>query len=379
MTLNPPATPPTACPWLIRISEIFEHAIPAIIGQLDSTSCTKLGHEYYLVRPADPAALRRMPVSLFVRWSLPVHHSWPCRPRSMEGFVEKAAQALLRKFAVAQPQTLLIGLLDPSSADSYYKKLASNLRGRALQLFPLPAVPSREVEAQDPDAATLFCLLGKEGLFCGMQSPKLANGFYPGGTKFISQNSAETISRAGAKLAEALHYLCLHRPPPPAPAHWLELGASPGGMTSELLARGYRVTAVDRAALHPRLASAPGLTYVCGDAVTFRPPDGTRYDSILSDMNGPARGSMEAVLRLAKHLRPGGLVIFTLKTGEANTVEDIRHLCASVRALAATGGLRLFAQTHLTYNRHEFTLFFESPAAPHSKPRSDTSSSSQPR
>ena len=378
MTLNPSATSPPDCAWLIRISEIFEAAVPTLLGQLDSPVCTKLGHEYYLLRPANPAALRRMPVSIFVRWSLPVHHSWPCRPRAMEGFVEKAAQALLRKFAAEQPQALLVGLLDPSSADSYYKKLASNLRGRALQLFPAPAMPSPEVEAQIPDAPTLFCMLGNEGLFCGMQSPALANGFYPGGTKFISQNSAETISRAGAKLAEALHYLRLHRPPPP-PAHWLELGASPGGMTSELLARGYRVTAVDRAPLHPRLASAPGLTSICGDAATFRPPDNTRYDAILSDMNGPARDSLEAVLRLSKHLRPGGLAIFTLKTAGVSTVDDIHRLCASASALAATGGLRLFAQTHLTYNRHEFTLFFESPAAPHSKPRSDTSSSSQPR
>lgn len=379
MTLNPSATPPPACAWLIRISESFEDAVPSLIGQLDSPVCTKLGHEYYLVRPGDPAALRRMPVSFFVRWSLPLHHSWPCRPRTMEGFVEKAAQALLRKFAAEQPQALLVGLLDPSSADSYYKKLASNLRGRALQLFAAPGVASQEVEAQNPDAPTLFCLLGHEGLFCGMQSPRLANGFYPGGTKFISQNSAETISRAGAKLAEALHFLRLHRPPPPAPAHWLELGASPGGMTSELLARGYRVTAVDRAPLHPRLASAPGLTYVGGDAAMFRPPNSIRYDAILSDMNGPARDSLGAVLRLSKHLRPGGLVIFTLKTAGVSTVEDIQRLCASVSALAATGGLRLVAQTHLTYNRREFTLFFESPAVPHSKPRSDTSSSSQPR
>ena len=374
--MHPIAPPPPSCPWLIRIAEVFADVVPDLIRQLDSTGCTKLGHEYFLIRPADPAALRRMPAAIFVRWNLPLHHSWPCRPRTMEGFVEKAAQALARKFVADKPQTMLVGLLDPSATDPYYKQLASNLRGRALQLFPASAVPPQEIEAQNPDAPTLFCLLGKEGLFCGMQSPKLANGFYPGGTRFISQHSPATISRAGAKLAEALHYLRLHRPPPPPPGHWLELGASPGGMTAELLAKGYRVTAVDRAPLHPRLASAPGLRYVCGDAASFRPPEGISYEAVLSDMNGAAHDSMAAVLRLSKYLRPGGLVIFTLKTAGVSTLGDIQRLCASVTALAARSGLQLLAQTHLTYNRHEFTLMFE---AAHSRPRSDTSSSSQPK
>ena len=363
--LNPPLPTPPASPWLLRISTTFADAVPEILKSLDAPCCTKLGHEYYLLRPADASKLRQPVVSRFIRWNLPLHHSWPCCPRTMDGFVEKAAQTLARKFAALHPQALLIGLLDPGSRDSYYKKLASNLRGRALQLFPPPAHPQAEAEAQNPDAPTLFCLLGKEGLFCGMQSPRLSNGFYPGGTRFISQNPEETISRAGAKIAEALHYLRLYQNPPPDHAHWLELGASPGGMTSELLARGYRVTAVDRAPLHASLAYAPALRFVCGDAAAFRPDPDTRYDAILSDMNGDARDSIRSVLNLAKHLTSGGLVIFTLKTARIGTLEDIDRLCASVITSAATGGLRLLAQTHLTYNRHEFTLFFEHFAAPH--------------
>jgi len=354
-------------PWLLRISEVFADTVPEIIRLLDTPGCTKLGHEYYLIRPGAPSTLCQSTVARFIRWNVPVHHSWPCCPRAMDGFVEKAAQTLARKFAALPLQALLIGLLDPGSRDSYYKKLASNLRGRALQLFPPPAQAPPEAEAQDPDAPTLFCLLGKEGLFCGIQSPRLSNGFHPGGTRFIGRNPAETISRAGAKIAEALHYLRLHRPPPPEQAHWLELGASPGGMTSELLARGYRVTAVDRAPLHPSLAHTPSLRFVCGDAATFQPQPDARYDAILSDMNGAAQDSIKSVLNLTRHLKPGGLVIFTLKTAGAGTLGDIDRLCASVTALAATGGLRLFAQTHLTYNRREFTLFFESTAAPHAR------------
>ncbi len=127
--------------------------------------------------------------------------------------------------------------------------------------------PARaRVEDQDPEAATLFAFVGKEGLYAGMQSPRLSNGFFPGGSRYLAQDEPETISRAGAKIAEALHYLRLHCPVPPPGAHWLELGACPGGMTSELLARGQRVTAIDRAPLDPRLDGRAGLTFVLGDA-----------------------------------------------------------------------------------------------------------------
>src|SRR5262249_14689767 len=151
---------------------------------------------------------------------------------------------------------------------------------------------------------TLFGMVGKQGLFCGTLSPRLANGLYPGGTKFIQQDSPSTISRAGAKVAEALHYLQMYHPALPANSRWIELGASPGGMTSELLARGYQVTAVDRAPLDPRLRHRENLTFVSADVATFQPKSGYSYDAILSDLNGDARESLQHVLRLLRNLRP---------------------------------------------------------------------------
>jgi hypothetical protein len=38
-------------------------------------------------------------------------------------------------------------------------------------------------------------------------------------------------------------------------------------------------------------------------------------------------------------------------------------LFREIVAMARSAGLRLFAQTHLTYNRHEFTLFLEKAVA----------------
>jgi len=343
--------------WLIRIPAVFDDLADDLVKRLGDQAATRLGKEFHLIRPADPAAMRASPAFRFVAWNLPVHHAWPCCPQKMDRFVEKAAQAVALRFAPLQAQAVLVGPIHSGAAHPYYKRLASNLRGRILQLLPgFTASPAPEL--QDPLQPSLFCLVGKEGLFCGLQSPRHANGFFPGGTRFIRQNHPATISRAGAKLAEALHFLPLYQPPPPAGSRWLELGASPGGMTAELLDRGFHVTAIDRAPLDSRLARRPGLTSVRAEVATWHPPTGARFAAILCDLNGDARRSIRQVARLALHLPPGGTLIFTLKLAYAETLAAIDALHAEVTETALQAGLRLFAQTHLTYNRREFTLFF---------------------
>lgn len=347
---------PAPASWLVRIPEVFAPFTAEILSGLGAAPLKTLGSDYHLVRLEDPARLQSSEWAKFTSWNLPVHHAWPCNPQKMEGFVEKAAQAIFRKFGESSPQTLLVGPLQTAGSHPYYKHLATNLRGRTLQLFP-PLPAAAEVEAQDPAVPTLFCLVGKEGLFCGIQSPRDSNGFYPGGTKFISQNTG--ISRAGAKIAEALHHVLLFRQAPPEGAHWLELGASPGGMTSELLTRGYHVTAVDRADLDPRLKRKPGLDFVRRDVDAFRPEATERFDALLCDMNGDPRVSLRQVLRLTENVGPGGLVIFTLKGAGAETPAELNAISRAAVTYAGSAGLKLLAETHLTYNRHEFTLFFE--------------------
>ncbi len=351
---EPTATP---CPWLVRIPEIFEGIAAEVLKRFGAVTTSRLGHDYYLIKTLTPKAMQQSKAAKFVRWNLPMDHTWPCNPQKMEGFIEKAAQTLLKKFGARKPQGIFIGQLNPTSPDKYYKGLASNLRGRVLQVFPKLA--AGEVEEQDPTAETLFCLVGKEGLFCGMHSPRASNGLYAGGSKYIDQDSPDTISRAGAKIAEALHYLLMHRPPLAMGSHWMELGACPGGMTSELLARGQRVTAIDRAPLDKRLDGRPGLTFVLADVGMFEPRSRTRYDAILSDLNGPPEESIAHVIRLSHYLKPEGLVVFTLKVPRVERIELPCDLFDQIVQTAAAEGLRLIAQTHLTYNRHEFTLFLE--------------------
>ena len=360
--MTPAAETPSSRPYslyLVRIPVIFECVADALLNEFGAISRKRLGQDYHLINATEPRAIRWSEAAKFVRWNLPMDHAWPCHPAKMERFIEKAARTLARKFSERAPQGIFIGQLNPGSPDKYYKSLASNLRGRTLQLFP--HLKAAAVEEQDPELETLFCLVGKEGLFCGMQSPRDSNGWYPGGSKFIGVESPETISRAGAKIAEALHCLTLYRPPLPAGAHWLELGASPGGMTSELLRRGQRVTAVDRAPLDRRLDNLPGLTFIQCDVAAFTPEERNAavFDAILCDLNGPPEESIGHVIRLSELLKKPGLILFTLKLPR---VENLKEPCELFRKTAETAraaGLRLFAQTHLTHNRHEFTLFFE--------------------
>ena len=363
---------PESYPWLVRIPQIFEVVAPELLEEFGAIHTKKLGNDYYLIKTTNPSAIRRSESAKFARWSLPMEHTWPCNPRKTEGFVEKVAQTLLEKFGDRKPQGIFFGQLNPGAPDRYFKHLATNLRGRTLQLFP--DLKADAVEDQVPTAETLYCLVGKEGIFCGMAAPRDANGLYPGGSKYIDQNSKDTISRAGAKIAEALHYLLLHRPALAKGTHWVELGACPGGMTSELLARDQRVTAIDRAPLDMRLKRAKGLTFIQADVATFRPDRGQNFDAILSDLNGPPEESIGHVVRLSKALRRPGLVVFTLKVPRVESLAGANELFRETVATARTAGLDLLAQTHLTYNRHEFTLFFEMGSRGFQPPEAATSS-----
>lgn len=348
---------PVLTPMLVRISEAFAGAADQVLEQFGAVSCKRLGGEYYWIKTTTPSAVRQSKAAVFARWNLPLDHAWPCNPSKMEGFIDKAAQTMLQKFGARKPQGIFIGLLNPGSPDRWFKNLAANLRDKALRLFPPLAVPN--VEEQNPEAETLFCLVGKEGLFCGMQSPRTSNGFYPGGSKFIGTHTPDTISRAGAKIAEALHYLGLYRPPLPPGSRWLELGACPGGMTSELLSRKYRVTAIDVAALDKRLDNQPGLTFIRSNVMEYHPAGHVSHDALLCDMNGPPAESIAQVIRLSKQLSPHGMAVFTLKLPRVESVAAPLKLLEAIVTEASAGGLRLLAGTHLTYNRHEFTLFFE--------------------
>lgn len=341
---------------LVRVFEGFASFHPELLQRWQARGAKRLGTEYWLFS-SESALDRSDEASMFLRWSMHVDHAWPCVPPKIEGFVDKAVTALVKKFADSPPQQVMVSPLSVGAPHRYYKNLAAQLQQRLRR--ELARHPTLEVEAQDPQEKSLFVLVGKEGLFAARATPQECRGFYAGGSKLISHRAAHSISRAGAKVAEVLHLLPLWHPAPAVGAHWLELGASPGGMTAELLERGYRVTAVDRALMDPRIAAHPQLDFHAIDVRDFRAPSGVKFDALLCDMNGEAEQSLELVIGHLRDLKTGALVIFTMKTPQIESCEDIVQLRRRLLDLAQKAGLRAIVQTHLTYNRQEFTLIWE--------------------
>lgn len=343
--------------WLVRIPEVFADLRPEILAAMAASSRKELG-VYSLVRLPAGVSPRGGAAGIFVPWCLPVEHAWPCDPGKTEGFIEKAASALARKFSARHPRTVWVGVLQPGPGDGWFKRLASNLRGRCLQLFPGSAMPLAEAGSQRTGEAALFCMIGAGGLYAGMASPRECNGFYPGGIHHLPKSAGTSISRAGAKIAEALHHAALHGKPPGKGTHWLELGASPGGMTLELLNRGHHVTAIDRALLDPRLEGADGLEFYQKDVSSWHPARGRKFDALLCDMNGDPLDAFAQVLRLKTCLRDGAWIIFTLKTTGREGMDELLALHRKVLAGAETGRCDHMATTHLSGNRREFTMWF---------------------
>lgn len=337
--------------WLARIPEVFAD----LGGDIAPGSRVKEGEGDYRRLAAVGLDFPLAPAHrMFCRWHLPVHHAWPCNPEKVDGFIEKAAKAIADKFSTHAPRALMVGAFEPHARHGYFRKLASNLRGRALQLMPLANADADSLGADD---LVVYVLVGRTGLFCGLQMPREANGFHPGGTRFIRQSGDEVLSRAGAKIVEALHHMRLLCELPGEGTHWLELGASPGGMTSELLRHGYRVTAMDRAPLDAALDRAKGLDFFRGDVARWVPSNGSRYEALLCDMNGPADAAFKQVVRLSKLISRGAPIVFTLKTAGAEGVGEILKLHGNILEIANGVGLIHLQTTHLTYNRREFTMF----------------------
>jgi hypothetical protein len=346
------ATIPAPRFWLFRLPEVFD----GLSGRVFAGGAFSTGHGYWRIATQSPEPPVAEGAEMFIRWMLPVHHAWPCDPEKTAGFIEKAATAMAGKFGTANPAAVLAGAFDPWGRRGYFRKLASNLRGRTMQLLPKAAA---DAESLGPGDLVLFAMVGRNGLFCGLATPRQANGFHPGGSRFIRQAGDDTVSRAGAKIAEALYHVRLLQQPPPPQARWLELGASPGGMTAELLRRGHLVTAIDRAPLAPVLDGARGLDFRCADVSRWSPPLGSRlFGALLCDMNGPPELAARQIARMAGFLSPHALVVFTFKTTGLDGMAAILARHREILAITAAAGLRHLQTTHLTYNRREFTCFF---------------------
>jgi 23S rRNA (cytidine2498-2'-O)-methyltransferase len=217
-------------------------------------------------------------------------------------------------------------------------------RRAALIADKLPKVSAKPIVfgAPAPSAALGSWTLIAPDLL--LASPCCSSPFRNGEVRFVEDRTAP--SRAYLKLWE-LFTLMSERPQPGELC--LDLGSSPGGWTWVLQKLGARVVSVDKAALDPRIADLPGITYRRESAFALDPRTVGPVDWLFSDVVCyPKR--LLALVR--KWLEAGAIRRFvcTVKFQGATDFEAMRQL-------AAVPGSRLI---HLHHNKHELTWIYPS-------------------
>ncbi len=170
---------------------------------------------------------------------------------------------------------------------------------------------------------------------------------WPGGRVGLAKSAAQ-ISRAEFKLEELRKVFAVAWP---SAGTALDLGASPGGWTRVLRHSGLTVWAVDPAALDPRLATDPGVHHIPTTAHDFLATTTMRFDIVVNDMRMDPDPSCQVMLRAARHLKPGGLAVVTLKLFPRNPVAQVHRALASLHEAYTIVHAR-----QLYHNRHEVTV-----------------------
>ncbi|MBO9308451.1 MAG: 50S rRNA methyltransferase [Chloroflexi bacterium] len=157
------------------------------------------------------------------------------------------------------------------------------------------------------------------------------------------------ISRSEFKLLEALEVFGVALPPRGCA---LDLGAAPGGWTRVLRERGMYVTAVDPAALDPRLLSDSGVRYRRLTAESYLRIASEPFDLIVNDMRMDARDSARLMCAYARLLKPpDGMAIMTLKLPETKRGAVLK---SALSILASS--YQIVRARQLFHNRSEITL-----------------------
>lgn len=180
---------------------------------------------------------------------------------------------------------------------------------------------------------------------------------WPGGIPRLRFPSAAP-SRSTLKLEEALLTLLDEG----ERERWLkpgmsgvDLGASPGGWTYQLVRRSIRVTAVDNGPIAASLLDSGLVTHLREDGFRYRPQ--IAVDWMVCDMVEQPR---RVAARIAEWLAEGWCryTVFNLKLPMKKRYDEV-NLCRDVieQTLAATGKRTEWRARHLYHDREEVTVF----------------------
>jgi 23S rRNA (cytidine2498-2'-O)-methyltransferase len=210
------------------------------------------------------------------------------------------------------------------------------------------AAAGHAIDVRAPEWVLSVALAGGT-VFLGVSAARDNLSDWAGGCRRFARE-AEQVSRAEFKLLEALEMFSI---PIRSGGSALDLGASPGGWTRVLRARGLTVTAVDPAALDARLADDPGITHHRETAQAFlasQKAQPAAFDLLVNDMKMETGASAALMVQAARLLRPDGFAVLTLKLPSASWMPLVRR----ARTVLA-GAYGILGVRQLFHNRSEVT------------------------
>lgn len=205
----------------------------------------------------------------------------------------------------------------------------------------LPVAPSAGGSVQ----GTQFAFLG-----LSLASHNLSD--WAGGVRRFRREKGQ-ISRAEFKLLEALDTFNIDLP---AGGVVLDLGAAPGGWTRVLRQKEQYVTAVDPAALHPRLAQDRGVRHKRMTAGEYLREGPDTFDFLVNDMRMNAQESARLMNDFAPFLYSHGEALMTVKLPQSDRARlaVLEETCALLARR-----YRILRQRQLFHNRSEVTLYLQ--------------------
>lgn len=170
----------------------------------------------------------------------------------------------------------------------------------------IPSFSDRDIINDDIDIISI--LIHGKTYYVGFSKSSDNLNFHSDEHRIRARAGKREISRAESKLIEALSTFKIE-----LDGHGtaLDLGAAPGGWSKVLADYGYKVLAVDPAALHPDLEQDNRIIHIKSKAQEIKLDE--PLDLIVNDMNMEPQETAVIMNDIAHLLKEGGVAIVTIK------------------------------------------------------------------
>ncbi len=209
------------------------------------------------------------------------------------------------------------------------------------QLLKMPDLTRTFPLTHDIPSIGVFALLDANTLIYSLRRLKV----WPDGICQFIEDKKNPPNRAYLKLWEAFSFLNRY---PEKGDSALDLGASPGGWSYVLQTLGANVTAIDKAALDPKIGRLPRITFIQDSAFAYSPMQLEKtYDWVLSDVACYPDRAYDLILKWIESKRAKQL-IFTIKLQGKTDINSLQKF----KDIPNSKLINLF------YNKHEATFFY---------------------